>query len=42
MRIWNCANVSRHIWSLLMKAGSLWVAWIAKYKLKGHNFLEVK
>ncbi|CAN1153049.1 LINE-1 retrotransposable element ORF2 protein [Linum perenne] len=42
MRSWNYANVARHIWSLLMKVGSLWVAWIGKYRLKGRDFWEVK
>ncbi|CAN1181431.1 LINE-1 retrotransposable element ORF2 protein [Linum perenne] len=42
MRTWNKANVIRHIWNVLMQEGSMWVAWIMKYRLKGRCFWTVK
>ncbi|CAL1401922.1 unnamed protein product [Linum trigynum] len=34
---WNQACMIRHLWLILMQEGSLWVAWINKYKLKGRD-----
>jgi hypothetical protein len=31
-----------HIWNLFVKAGSLWVAWVQVYLLKGKSFWQVK
>ncbi|CAN1159330.1 LINE-1 retrotransposable element ORF2 protein [Linum perenne] len=31
---WNEANILRHLWNLITRGGSLWVAWILKYRLK--------
>ncbi|CAN0906355.1 Putative ribonuclease H protein At1g65750 [Linum grandiflorum] len=31
---WNYACVLRHVWSVLLQAGSLWIAWIMEYRLK--------
>ncbi|CAN1148464.1 LINE-1 retrotransposable element ORF2 protein [Linum perenne] len=31
---WNVANVMKHIWNLLVQAGSLWIAWIKCYRIK--------
>ncbi|CAN0888287.1 Putative ribonuclease H protein At1g65750 [Linum grandiflorum] len=31
---WNYACVLRHVWSILLQAGSLWIAWIMEYRLK--------
>ncbi|CAN1153013.1 LINE-1 retrotransposable element ORF2 protein [Linum perenne] len=42
MRTWNKANVVRHIWNVLLQEGSLWVAWINKYRLKGRCFSQVR
>jgi hypothetical protein len=32
----------RHIWNLFACAGSIWVAWIQTYLLKGRSFWRVK
>ncbi|CAN1773889.1 LINE-1 retrotransposable element ORF2 protein [Linum perenne] len=34
-RSWNVATVVKHLWQLIMRSGSLWVAWVNKYRLKG-------
>ena len=39
---WYRATITKHIWSSLMQAGSLWVAWIHKYLLNGKIFWDVK
>ncbi|CAN1159944.1 LINE-1 retrotransposable element ORF2 protein [Linum perenne] len=31
---WNEANIVRHLWNLIARGGSLWVAWIWKYRVK--------
>jgi hypothetical protein len=41
VEIWNISSVIRHIWSLFAKSGSLWVAWIKEYLLKGKSFWNV-
>ncbi|CAL1407427.1 unnamed protein product [Linum trigynum] len=38
---WNYACVFRQIWAVMMQHGSLWVAWIQAYKLKGRDFWAV-
>jgi hypothetical protein len=38
---WNRAAMMRHIWSLFVKAGSLWVAWVKENLLKGKSFWQV-
>ncbi|CAL1375528.1 unnamed protein product [Linum trigynum] len=38
---WNYACVYRQIWVVMMQQGSLWVAWIQAYKLKGRDFWNV-
>ncbi|CAL1412953.1 unnamed protein product [Linum trigynum] len=38
MGTWNLACVVRHIWAVLFRQGSLWVAWIWEYRIKGGNF----
>ncbi|CAN1167452.1 Putative ribonuclease H protein At1g65750, partial [Linum perenne] len=42
MSTWNIACVARHIWSILCQAGSLWVAWIRCYRLKGADIWQHK
>lgn len=42
LEVWNQAAIMWHIWLLFKRAGSLWVAWVLKYLLKGRSFLEVK
>ncbi|CAN0879589.1 Putative ribonuclease H protein At1g65750, partial [Linum grandiflorum] len=34
--LWSCnvACVARHIWNLLVKAGSFWIVWILTYRVK--------
>ncbi|CAL1356365.1 unnamed protein product [Linum trigynum] len=34
---WNQACMVRHLWLILLQEGSLWVAWIHNYKLKGRD-----
>ena len=38
---WNVACVMQSIWSILTKAGSLWIAWLEAYVLKGRSFWQV-
>ncbi|CAL1376155.1 unnamed protein product [Linum trigynum] len=38
---WNQACVIRHIWNLLAVSGSLWVAWVKKYRLKTRSIWEI-
>ncbi|CAN0908897.1 Putative ribonuclease H protein At1g65750 [Linum grandiflorum] len=40
LRWWNVACTSRHLWSLLLCSGSLWVAWNMLYRLRGRNIWE--
>jgi len=39
---WNKASIMRHTWNLFVKSGSLWVAWIKMYLLRGKSFWQVK
>ena len=41
MLSWNRACVIQNIWSLITQAGSLWIAWINAYVLKGRSFWQV-
>ncbi|CAN1154432.1 hypothetical protein LINPERHAP2_LOCUS20010 [Linum perenne] len=34
MRSSNVANVLRHVWQLLLRAGSIWVTWVYYYRIK--------
>ena len=38
MASWNATCVIQNIWSILTKAGSLWIAWIEAYVIKGRCF----
>lgn len=38
---WNQACILRNLWCLFTKAGSLWVAWVNTYVLKGGSCLQV-
>jgi hypothetical protein len=38
---WNHASIMRHIWNIFTKAGSIWVAWIKEYILRGKNFWKI-
>ena len=37
---WNNACIMQHIWEIISKAGSIWIAWIYAYVLKGRDFWE--
>jgi hypothetical protein len=39
---WNLAAMMRHIWNIFARAGSLWIAWVKKYLLKGKSLWQVK
>jgi hypothetical protein len=39
---WNRATMMRHIWSLFVRSGSLWVAWVHAILLKGRSFWQVR
>jgi hypothetical protein len=39
---WTKASMMRHIWNLFAKAGSLWVAWVKEYLLKGKCFWQIR
>ena len=39
---WNQACIMQNIWALITKAGSIWIAWIQAYVLKGKDFWEVQ
>jgi len=39
--IWNISSMMRHIWSMFARSGSIWVAWIKQYMLKGRSFWSV-
>jgi hypothetical protein len=39
--VWNQSSMLRHIWSLFAKSGSLWVAWVKDYLLKGRSFWSI-
>jgi hypothetical protein len=38
---WNHVAMMHHIWSLFMRVGSLWVAWMHAMLLKGRSFWQV-
>ena len=35
---WNIACVLQNIWAIMAKTGSLWIAWLEAYMLKGRSF----
>jgi hypothetical protein len=38
VEIWNISSMMRHIWRIFAKFGSIWVAWVHEYLLKGRSF----
>ncbi len=42
MMDWNRAAVMKHIWNLFTQSGSLWVAWVHDFLLKGMCFWSIK
>jgi hypothetical protein len=40
--VWNRSFMMRHIWNLFARSGSLWVAWVQQYLLKGRSLWNVK
>lgn len=41
LETWNISSMMRHIWSLFARSGSIWVAWVQDYLLKGRSFWNV-
>ncbi|GKV49366.1 hypothetical protein SLEP1_g56121 [Rubroshorea leprosula] len=39
---WNVTCIMRFIWMLFTKAGSIWVAWVHEYLLKGCSFWSIR
>lgn len=37
----NISAIMRHIWVMFARSGSLWVAWVQAYLLKGKSFWNV-
>ncbi|CAN1171980.1 LINE-1 retrotransposable element ORF2 protein [Linum perenne] len=37
---WNRASLARHIWELIAKGGSLWVAWVSYYRTRRRSLWE--
>ncbi|CAN1304729.1 LINE-1 reverse transcriptase homolog [Linum perenne] len=35
---WNMACIARHIWTLMLCSGSIWVAWIKYYRIRVRDF----
>ncbi|GLT48179.1 hypothetical protein SLA2020_218200 [Shorea laevis] len=42
LQAWNKACILRFIWLLFSKAGSIWVAWVQAYLIKGKSFWSLK
>ena len=42
MLSWNKACVLKNIWSIITQAGSLWIAWVNTYILRGRSFWQVQ
>ena len=38
---WNKACIIQNIWSIIIKAGSLWIAWIEAYVLQGRSIWQI-
>ena len=38
---WNQSCVMQNIWAIIVRAGSLWIAWIQEYVLKGRSFWQI-
>ena len=38
---WNRACIIQNTWSLITQSGSLWIAWVNEYVLKGQSFWQV-
>jgi hypothetical protein len=41
LEVWNNASMLRHVWSLFARSGSIWVAWVKEYLLKGRSFWNI-
>ena len=41
IQYWNQACMIQHLWSLFSRSGSIWIAWIEAYKLKGRSMWQV-
>ncbi|CAL1377701.1 unnamed protein product [Linum trigynum] len=40
-RLWNKACIVRHLWNILAEQGSLWVAWVTRYRLRDRTIWEI-
>ena len=38
---WNKACIIQNIWAILTQAGSLWIAWVEAYVLKGRSIWQL-
>ena len=38
---WNKACILQNIWAIITKAGSLWIAWLQAYVLKGRSLWKI-
>ncbi|TYH42271.1 hypothetical protein ES332_D11G053000v1 [Gossypium tomentosum] len=38
---WNKASVIQHLWPILIQVGSLWIAWINTYMLRGRHVMQL-
>jgi hypothetical protein len=41
MEVWNISSMLRHVWSLFAYSGSIWVAWVTQYLLRGRSFWSI-
>ena len=41
MLSWNQACIMQNVWAIISKAGSIWIAWIQAYVLKGRDFWQI-
>ena len=39
---WNTACMLQNIWAIICRSGSLWIAWIEEYVLKGKSFCNTQ
>lgn len=42
LTLWNKVCVLKNLWSLLVRSGSLWVAWVAKYLIKDRSIWSLR
>ncbi|CAN1160108.1 hypothetical protein LINPERHAP2_LOCUS23111 [Linum perenne] len=42
LRSWNRATILRHLLNIISRGGSIWVAWMLKYRVKGKSIWMIK